>query len=149
MNQPNLLPMETIEVYRNTVDRMIEVYGFEVELYVPQINAVDQQEEMDIYMEKPDESEHMMAPITTKTFIDWKPDMKRLRRLGIFTEDSLPIIGWFKNIPELTRKAYIKVPINYQTGEWGTDEFELIDCLIRNTYNSIVVQCWNIVPRRK
>lgn len=146
----SLLPQETIDVYRDTIDRVIEIYGFDVELYVPQSSSVEQREGLDIYMEKPDDGkEHFMSPIKTQCFIEWKPEMKRLRRLGIFTEDELPIISWFKNIPELTRNSYIRIPINYQKGEWGTDEFELIDCLLRNTYNAIVVQAWSLAPRRK
>jgi len=145
----NILPIETIEVYRSIVDNMIDIYGFEVALYLPKRFTVDQQESLDIYAEKPDDSGHYLEPRSVDVFIEWKPDMKRLRRLGIFTEDTLPIVAWFKNKPELTRKAYIRVPINYQSGEWGTDEFELIDCLIKNTYNAVVVQCWNIAPRRK
>jgi hypothetical protein len=141
--------MDTIEVYRSTIDRLIDIYGFDVDLYVPKINTVSQQESLDIYAEKPDDIEHFNKPIKTKVFIDWKPDMKRLRRLGIFTEAALPLIAWFKNIPELTRKSYIRVTMSYQAEDWGTDEFELVDCLIKNMYNAIVIQCWNIAPRRK
>ena len=145
----SLLPQEVIEVYRDTIDRVIEIYGFDVELYIPKVETVQQQEGLDVYMEKPDVKDHTEEPIKTQVFIEWKPEMKRLRRLGIFTEEELPIIAWFKSIAELTRNSYIKVPINYQKGEWGTDEFELIDCVVKNTYNAIVVQCWSLAPRRK
>lgn len=146
----SLLPQETIDVYRDTIDRVVDVYGFEVELYVPLPNVVEQRETLDIYQERPnDNTEHFKNPIKTRVFVEWKPDMKRLRRFGIFTEDALPIVAWFKSIPELTRNAYIKVALNYSKGEWGTDEFELVDCLIKNSYNAVVVQCWSIAPRRR
>lgn len=147
----SLLPPETIDVFRDTIDKIIDIYGFDVTLYIPEPATVQQAEGLDIYMEKPDVKDHMRPSIKTKVFIEWKPEMKRLRRLGIFTEDELPIIAWFKNLSldQLTRNSYIRIPINYTKGEWGTDEFELVDCVVRNTYNAIVVQCWQISPRRK
>jgi len=145
----SLLPLETINVFRDTVDKIIDIYGFEVELYIPEPATVEQRESLDVYMEKPDDKEHYKAPIVTKVFIEWQPDIKRLRRLGIFTEDNLPIVCWLKNIPEITRNAYIRVPIQYQKNEWGSDEFELVDCLVKNTYNAVVVTAWSIAPRRK
>jgi len=147
----SLLPLEAIAVYRKTFAEMIEVYGFEVELFIPKPEVIAQQESLDVYAEKPDikGDEKFQPGIIIKTFVEWKPDTKRLRRLGIYTEDNLPIVAWFKHSDGVVRNSYIKIPINYQKGEWGTDEFELVDCLIRNVLNAVVIQAWSIAPRRK
>lgn len=146
----SLFPIEVVDTYRQHINTVIDIYGIDADLYTPKEESVQQREALDIYEEKPNISDHSMTPLKTKVFIEWKPDIKRLRRLGIFTEDSIPIIAWFKSdISELTRNAYIRMAINYRVGDWGTDEFELVDCLTKSMYNAIVIQAWVISPRRK
>lgn len=145
----SLLPLEVIEIYRDTIDKVIDIYGFDCDLYVPEPNAVAQQEKLDIYSEKPDLADHAKPGIKTKVFIEWKPDTKRLRRLGVFVEDNLPIVAWFKGLEGLTRNSWIKVNVNLAKDTWATDEFELVDCIVKNMYNATVVQAWIVAPRRK
>jgi hypothetical protein len=144
-----LLPLETIDTFRETINVVIDVYGFPCELYIPKVEAIDQQETLDIYSEKPDLKDHPMNPLITNVFIEWKPDQKKLRKMGVFVEDSLPIIAWFKGITELTRQSWFKIDINKARDDWGTDEFELVDQIVKNMYNATVVQAWLIAPRRK
>jgi len=150
MIDPLLLPIDTINVYRNTIDRVVDIYGFSCELFIPKLQVINQRETLDVYRETPflNEESKFQPAIETKTFIEWKPDSKRLRRFGIFTEDDLPIVGWFKNLDMLCRNSYIKIPINYIQGEWGSDEFELVDQLVKNMYNAAAVCCWRLAPRR-
>ena len=145
----SLLPLETIDTFRNTIDTVIDVYGFPCDLYIPKVETIDQQEALDIYSEKPDLKDHSNNPIKTNVFIEWKPDQKRLRKMGVFVEDSLPIVAWFKGITELTRQSWFKIDINKARDDYGTDEFELVDQIVKNMYNAVVVQCWVIAPRRK
>ena len=145
----SLLPLEVIDVYRDTIDRVIEIYGFDCDVYIPKPETLEQAEGLDIYAEKPDTKDHTYDARKSKVFIEWKPDQKRLRRLGVFTEDSLPIVAWFKGTDGLVRNSWIKIDLNLARDQWATDEFELVDCVVKNTYNASVVQAWIIAPRRK
>jgi hypothetical protein len=147
----SLLPLEVINTYRSTINTVIDTYGVDCLLYIPKENVIEQRQGLDIYEERPrlNEEGAFQNPLKTKVFIEWKPDTKALRKLGVFVEDSLPIIAWFKGIEELTRNSYIRVPINVMPNEWQQDEFELVDCIRKNIYNAIVVQAWSIAPRRR
>jgi hypothetical protein len=146
----SLLPLQTVKTIRQNVGVVIGAYGFECDLYIPKPETIQQREGLDIYQEKPDlNKEHYQAPIKTKVFVEWKPDTKRLRSLGIFVEENIPIVGWFLPMKEITRNSYIKVAINYIEGEWSTDEFELVDRVVKNMYNATVVEGWLLVPRRR
>lgn len=146
----SLLPIEVVNVYRNTMDVVVETYGFECSLYIPKVNIIQQREALDVYSEKPDlENMAFEEPIRTNVFVEWKADNKRLRRLGIITEDNVPLIGWFKWMPTLTRNSYIRMDMNYIQGEWGTDEFELVDEVVQNMYNAVIIVGWKLAPRRR
>jgi len=149
-----ILPLDVIRGYRATINMTIDIYGFDVKLYIPQnIPHSDKS----IYREN---TLVYGDPINTKTFIEWKPTMKRLRGMGIFVDDAenLPIIAWLKGneiLDTLQRNCLMAVPINHVSCE-NEDfvevneetDFELVDCLIKNTYNATVVQCWKIAPSR-
>jgi len=143
----SLMGPQLIETFRKQVDTMVDVYGFYCDLFI--IKNYEQQEKLDIYDEKPEVKYE--NPIKTKVFIEWKPDIKRLRRLGIYTEEVIPLVAWFKftSIPELKRGSYIRIEYNYIKGEWGTDEFELVDSFVQNSYNAVIVQGWSLAPRRR
>ena len=144
-----LLSPQAINTIRGLVDMTIDHLGFDCDLYIPKPQVIPQRETLDVYMEKPAlEDEKFEAPIKTRTFIEWKPDTKRLRNLGIFTEENLPILAWFKGLTNLTRNAWIRIELGKDATTFSTDEFELVDCVVKHMYNAVVVQAWLIAPRR-
>lgn len=141
----SLLPMDTIRAYRKNIDVTIQTYGIPCILYIPK--NIEQQRELDIYHEEPDTQYY--DSFETKTFIEWNPSTKRLRNLGIFVEDEIPIVAWFRIDHMLKRGSYIKIMMNYDVSDNQFEEFELVDQLIRNAYDSTVVEAWRIAPRRR
>lgn len=139
-----MIPQATIDVLRSFNDISVEVYGIDCILRVPlNWNAT---EPKDVYATPED---YAFKEYSIKVFIEWKPDTRRLRRLGIFTENDLPIIAWFKNDPGVTIRSYIKVPIQYIPKEYqDTDEFEIVDILIRGMHDAIAVNAFRLAPRR-
>jgi hypothetical protein len=146
-----LLPMQTVNSFRKISNIMVKTYGFDCKLYIPKVQVIEQRETLDIYQESPDlVKEKFEEPIDTKVFVLWKPDNKTLRSFGIFVEESLPIVAWFlNNINRLQRDSFIKVPLNTVQGGWATDEFQLVDKLVKNMYNATVIEAWSIAPRRR
>jgi hypothetical protein len=142
----SLLPLRTINTIRDNINTCIDVAGFECDLFI--LNNVRAQEQ-DIYGESP--AAKYNGPIATKVWVEWKPDQRRLRKLGIFVEGQTPLIAWIKNnkeFPEITANSYFNVPINYAPNDVKCENFELVDRLVRNMYNAIVVECWKIAPLR-
>ena len=141
-----LIPRFTENVLRSYNDIAITLYGIPCTLYVPvNLTALEQG---DAYT-APDSITY-----TTYTkqlvWIEWYArNLQKLRKLGVFTEGESPIIAKFKNSPAVTIGSYISVPIRYIPETYDTDEFEVVDQLALNTYDSEVYQSFKIAPRRK
>lgn len=146
----SLLPLQTIKTIRKLNDMTVDHFGFDCDLYMPKPQVIKQREGLDVYQETPElDKEKYQAPIKTKVFVEWKPDVKRLRNLGIFTEENLPILAWFKNIEGLQRDCFIKVSLNDMEGVWSTDEFTLVDRVVKHMYDAAAVEGWLLAPRRR
>jgi len=139
-----MIPRETIDVLRSFNDISVGLYGIDCELRVP-IN-LDAVEQKDVYSVPHDVAYKVHS---TQVFIEWSPDMKRLRKLGVFTEGHLPIIAWFSNELPVSIQSYIKVPIEYIPKHFvDIDEFEIVDVLVRGSHDAIILKSFEIAPRR-
>lgn len=141
----SILPIETINAYRKNLDMIIEIYGIACDIFIPKNTEV--REKLDIYNESPDLK--FEDPIPTKIWIEWNPTMKRLRNLGVFTDDeNLPIIAFVRADHMIKRNAYFKLNLNYDVGENQAEEFEFVDRLVRKAYDATIIEAWKIAPRR-
>ena len=138
-----LFPQATVNALRSFANLSIDNYGIDCQLFV--VNNTTTNEPKDIY-KKPEDVTYSV--IKTRVFIEWKPDTKRLRKLGLFTEGDLPIIAWFKNVPDVPIGSYIKVDTQYIPALYDRDEFEIVDVLIRGMYDAIVLHGYKLAPRR-
>ena len=72
------------------------------------------------------ESIDTTSTLTTKGIIKYQPERSFLKRIGIYTEDDLPIVGFFKN-----QDVFKVHDVVRQIIKDGTDEilrtFEIID----------------------
>lgn len=138
-----MVPQETINVLRDFNDVSVELYGIDVKLFVPNNSTAN--ESLDAYVTPKDIS---YTGIATKVFIEWSPDARRLRKLGIYMEDETPIIGWFKNIPDVRIGTYIQVPIQYVPGVLNVDEFDVVDIKLKGLYDAEILKAYKLAPRR-
>lgn len=141
----SLIPIDTVQAYRRNTDMLITIYGIPCELYIP--TNVEQRERLDVYEESPNLQYN--PPVESRVFIEWKPSSKRLRSLGVFVEDELPVIAWLRGDYVINRNSYMRITINYGVGENQDEEYELVDRLVKNAYDASIVECWRIAPRRK
>jgi len=140
-----LIPDELIDAIRGFSDLTVDCYGIDCTLYIPtNLTTVESE---DIY--RNDANITYKNFLSQKVWINWaEKDMNRLRKLGLFTEDTAPIIAYFKNYPVVTLGSYIKVETRYIPNSFDTDEFEVIDLLAKNTYNSETIRAYKLAPRR-
>jgi len=141
-----LLPKDTIDTFRKFNDLAINLYGITCTLYIP----------TNLTTLEPDDAYTAPDDMTFKRYnqvpvwIEWAvKDVKKLRKLGIFSEDELPIIAWFKNEPAITLQSYITVETRYIPDNFDTDNFEIVEVLMRNTYDSEIYRCFRLAPLRK
>lgn len=138
-----ILPQRVVETLKMFNDISVDIYGIECFLFVPNNNTTN--EPNDVYSVP---SDFNYDAVKTQVFIDWKPNMKMLRKFGLFAEKEVPIICWFKNNPEIKLGSYIKINIEYIPDQFDQDEFEIADILIANMHDAPVVRAYKIVPRR-
>jgi len=87
-------------------------------------------------------------PIQTKVVIVWKPEIRLLMALGLYTEDQLPILAYFQFANDANQFDYIELDVEYAVGDILTNKFEITD---KKFHGYAIEQraVWVIAPRRK
>jgi hypothetical protein len=140
-----LIPRATVDIFRDFSDLSVELYGIGCTIYVPtNLTSLDPN---DAYTSPSDIT--YKEYLKQKVWIKWAvKDLHRLRKLGIFSENEAPIIAYFKNVPEVIMQSYIKVDIRYIPNNFDTDEFEVVDIIMKGTYDSEILRPYKLAPRR-
>ncbi|MHA1591100.1 MAG: hypothetical protein ACTSUP_01185 [Candidatus Heimdallarchaeaceae archaeon] len=148
------IPRRTIDALRKQVNVSLDNYGISCSLYIP--NNLDETETFDIYQTP---SDYTYDHYTTKVFIEWNPNIYRLKAKGLHVDGELPIIVRFPyeatdddgNIVDvdILRHSYFGIepeyiPENYE----GIEEFELVDIMLDKFHDAVVVKSFKAVPRR-
>ena len=89
-----MFPRESIDVLRDYVDIALDAIGIDCTLFIPNAASYNTAEKLDIFATPADLN---FDSYSAKVFIHWNPSMYKLKKLGLFTEDSLPILVWFGN----------------------------------------------------
>ena len=141
----NILPARTIAALRNQQNVTLDIYGIDVTLFMSNNNTAV--EDYDAYGNA---SDLTFTELSTKVFIEWKPSIYKLRKLGLFTGDDLPIICHIPNdIGTIPIGSYITVPITYLPSDViDTDKFEIVNAAIPNLHDSEIYQSYRIIPKR-
>lgn len=137
------LPKSIIEALRTNNDISVNTFGYDCELYIP--NNLEEVESRDIYA-KPSDSTFDSSH--EKVFLTFSPTIKQLQRLGIFTEDSIPIVAWFRNDPEIVIGSWFKLNVEYIPNVLDSEEFEITDVVVPGASNLIALRYYSVVPRR-
>jgi len=141
-----LIPQQVVDVVKTFNDLAIGLVGIDCTLYIPtNLTAIESE---DMYV-CPTEDITYRRWNDQLVWIEWfAKDIVRLRKLGIFTENEIPILARFKNDPEVIMGSYIKVPIKYIPEKYNTDEFEVIDVIVNNTYDNEIYRWYKLAARR-
>ena len=154
------IPRRVIDTLRKHVNVIMDSVGVEATLYIPTNASLTSAEGLDVF-EKP--SDLTYVTYTSLVFIEWNPSKYRLRKLGIFTEDELPILVW---IPlkatalegseagsvvevDVVQKSYIRINPEFIPNDVSeTQEFEVVDLTIKGTHDAVILKGAKCVPRR-
>lgn len=158
-----MIPRGTIDVLRDYVDVILTAVGIDCTLYIPTDTKFDAAEKKDVFAVPGDYSNP--NTYSAKVFINWNPSTYKLKKLGLFVEDQLPIMVWFGNkatainvegvdegavvAMDTCVKSYFKlipefIPDNFQ----DTEEFELVNVASKGFQDAIIRKIYSAVPRR-
>lgn len=149
-----MIPQRTVNALRNFGDVTLENYGIDCDLYIP--SNLDTTEDLDIYT-TPDD--YAYTHYTAKVWIEWSPNIWRLRKYGIYTEGEIPILARFGRKAtndagtevdvDVSIHSYIKLALQYIPENYSdTEKFEIASVGIGNFHDAAIIQMYKLVPRR-
>jgi len=155
-----LIPRETIDVLRQHINIGMDMLGITCTLYIPTTSSLNTAEGLDIYGKN---SDLTFLSYSTQCFIEWNPNKYRLRKLGIYVEDELPILVWVPLLVtalegddigtevevDTVQKSYISIaPEFIPEDTTAVQEFEVVDVIVKGTHDAVVLKGFKCVPRR-
>lgn len=155
-----MIPRETIDALRIQVNVSLDNYGIDSILYLPTSVSYVASEKKDVFAVPADLT---YTTYDCKVFIEWGVSVYRLKQLGLYTEDMLPIVAWFPNVAigregseigaevaiDVIRRSYFTVSPEFIPGNYvGSEAFEVVNPVVKGIHDAILVQGWSIVPRR-
>jgi len=155
-----MLPRGSIDVLRDYVDIALDAIGMDCTLYIPTNTSYIEAEKLDVFA-KP--SDYNYTSYSAKTFINWSPKVRILKKLGLFTEDQLPILARFGNKAvalegpnkglkvsiDTMLHSYIKIEPEFISEKYvGIEEFEIVDVASQGFQDAVIRRIYSLVPRR-
>lgn len=155
-----MLPRASIDVLRSFVDIALDAIGMDCTLYIPTNVSYAAAEKLDIFS-KP--SDYVYASYSAKVFIQWGPSLYKLKKLGLFTEDTLPILVWFGNKGtaldgddvgtlidmDVTLQSYFEIEPEFIPGNYeGVEQFEIVNVASKGMQDALIRKIYSAVPRR-
>lgn len=152
----NLIPSNTVISLRNAVDKILNYYGIDCTLYIPKNISYNEAEKLDIYLA---DSDLQYDAYETKVFLDFSPDIRKLRKLGLFTENTIPIVAKFGRYAtpigqtqpievDIPRKSWFVISTEHLSGQNDITEFEVVDVVLLEFHDKIIWQERLVAPRR-
>jgi hypothetical protein len=155
-----MIPRESIDVLREYVDISLTSYGIDCTLYIPTNTSYAVAEKLDVFATP---SDYSFLSYSAKVFIQWTPNIWRLKKLGLFTEGQVPILAYFPNKVialegseagsevevDIVKTSYIKILPEYiPEDQKGVEEFEVVNVGTPNMQDAVITKLYSLVPRR-
>lgn len=155
-----MLPRASIDVLRSFVDIALDAIGMDCTVYIPTNASYAAAEKLDIFSKPGD---YVYASYSAKIFIQWSPSLYKLKKLGLFTEDALPILVWFGNKGtaldgedagtlidmDVTLQSYFEIEPEFIPGNYeGIEQFEIVNVASKGMQDALIRKIYSAVPRR-
>jgi hypothetical protein len=88
-------------------------------------------------------------PIPTYVRIEWSPEIRLLKSLGLYSEDTKPILAYFKFADDPVVDEYIELDVEYHVeSNVKTNKFKIVDRKFIG-YGVEQKAVWIIAPMRE
>ena len=139
-----LVPIETAQAFKNSVNIAVDFYGIDVDLYM--LMNADAIQDLDVYSSVEDRQYQKMH---VKCRMEWINDIYKLRKLGLYNEKYLPIVAWFRSDIDIPLHSYFVVPVAYMpNNQIDTDKFEIVDDGIEGLADIEILRAYKVAPKR-
>jgi len=157
-----MIPRGTIDVLRDYVDIILNAVGIDCILYIPTTAAFNTAEKLDVFAKPADYSYNSYS---ARVFIHWSPTVYKLKKLGLFVEDQLPVLVRFGNkataisvegvttgtvvaMDTCVKSYFTLVPEFIPENFKDVEGFELVNVASQGFQDSIIRKLYSAVPRR-
>ena len=155
-----MIPPELVNALRVQANVSLVNCGQECVLYIPTTASYNAAEKSDVFA-KPSDLEFISY--NALVFIEWQPTAYKLKKLGLYVEDNLPIIAWFGTVAtaregseagmevsvSITKQAYFEINVASVPGDiTKASQFEIINTSLKGFQDNEIVRCFSIAPRR-
>lgn len=155
-----MIPRELVDALRVQVNVSMANYGQDCTLYIPTVVSYNEAEKSDIFA-KPSDIQYVSYQALV--FIEWQPTAYRLKKLGLYVEDNLPIVAWFGTRAvalegsdaglevdvSIVKQSYFKIGIEtVPSGIEKVSEFEIVNPSLKGMQDMEIMACFSIAPRR-
>lgn len=138
-----LLQQSAIDAIRANLNLALKMFGQDVALFVP----VNDNPGVGS-MHDADPTRRTWHQVDTRAWIEMKPSISKLKKMGIFAEGEAPMICWIMNSFDVKIHSYIRIISQFEPRVYSSSEFEVVDVLIRAMQDKEALQCFKIAPRR-
>ena len=138
----SIYPSEVAAILRANFDKLVGIIGQECSLFKATVTPKDILGEALTY--------EYSSAIPTSVLIRWSPEVRRLKELGLYTDDPhsvLPILAYFKFEDDPVIDDYIELEFEYSIGDIKTNKFEIVDRKLRG-HGAEARSIWVIAPKR-
>jgi hypothetical protein len=155
-----LIPRRTIDAIRQNVNVALDIAGIACTLYIPTNLSHGIAEKLDVW-DTPGDLTYISYSSTV--FPIWSPQTKLLKKLGLYTEGTIPILARFPFVATLLEgsgvgteaevdipvKSYFRIAPEFVPDDYsGIEDFEVIDIGTESIHDSVLTQIYKIAPRR-
>jgi len=151
------IPQRTVDVLRQHLDIVLLAVGIPCQLFIPTDASYATAEKKDIFSTPADYSHDQYS---ANCWVEWNPSTYRLKKLGLFTEETLPILVWFGHQAtnqsgevvnvDIVQHSYFKLNAQYIPGNFTeAEEFEIVNIGVRGMHDAMVLKSYSAAPRRK
>lgn len=139
----NILPKRSVDSLKASIDTAVRILGVDCKLWVPQ--NFESIENQDVYK---DPSTLQTNMYNTKVLLDWKGDRSRLRKLGIFTEENIPMVCIFYSCIPVIIESYFTIDFRLVPGTISTEKFTVVESLNRYMHDMEILKVFRFAPFR-
>lgn len=151
------IPQRTVDVLRQHLDIVLGAIGIPCTLHVPTEESYTSAEKKDVFSTP---SDYEYTQYSANVWVEWNPSTYRLKKLGLFTEETLPILVWFGHTAtnqsgqlvnvDIVPHSYFVLGAQYVPGNFTEDEeFEIVNIGVRSMHDAMVLKSFSAAPRRK
>lgn len=155
-----MIPQRTVDALRWQVDVSLSNFGIPCSLFIPTTASYSDSEDKDVFATPQDLEfvEHQ-----TNVFIEWGASIYKLKKLGIYAEDMVPLIAYFGNEATLAsgsgagdvvdvdicKQSYFTIEPRFIPNDYeGVESFEIVNEAVTGIHDAAITRVFSIVPRR-